>query len=151
MRSWHCHTFQKIPISPLLVPCLQRYLINSHIHAALLVLRLCLIYVQRSHAVSPVQRVYGVTFPDKEGMADYKMRMEEAKKRDHRMQGTKQELFFFDRMSPGSCFFLPNGGRIYNSLVEVHALSASIIFALARLDDSEPGNGFRIDRSAYSQ
>jgi len=66
-----------------------------------------------------MQRVYGVTFPDKESLADYKHRMEEAKKRDHRTQGTKQELFFFDKLSPGSCFFLPNGARIYNTLIQV--------------------------------
>ena len=66
-----------------------------------------------------MQRVYGITFPDKELMADYKHRMEEAKKRDHRTQGTKQELFFFDKLSPGSCFFLPNGARVYNLLMQV--------------------------------
>lgn len=66
-----------------------------------------------------MQRVYGVTYPDKEKLADYKMRMEEAKKRDHRTQGVKQELFFFDKLSPGSCFFLPNGARIYGLLVDV--------------------------------
>ena len=60
-----------------------------------------------------------MTFPDKESLADYKHRMEEAKKRDHRTQGTKQELFFFDKLSPGSCFFLPNGARVYNTLMEV--------------------------------
>ena len=42
--------------------------------------------------------------------------MEEAKKRDHRVVGVQQELFFFNPLSPGSCFFLPNGGRIYNAL-----------------------------------
>lgn len=42
--------------------------------------------------------------------------MEEAKKRDHRVVGVQQELFFFHHLSPGSCFFLPNGGRIYNAL-----------------------------------
>jgi threonyl-tRNA synthetase len=52
-------------------------------------------------------------------MKDYQHRMEEAKKRDHRNIGTQQELFFFDRLSPGSCFFQPNGARIYNALVEV--------------------------------
>lgn len=66
-----------------------------------------------------MQRVYGVTFPDKEKLADYKMRMEEAKKRDHRTQGVKQELFFFDKLSPGSCFFMPHGARIYMLLIEV--------------------------------
>ena len=66
-----------------------------------------------------LQRVYGITFPDKDSMKDYQHRMEEAKKRDHRLLGTQQELFFFDRLSPGSCFFLPNGARVYNNLVEV--------------------------------
>ena len=40
---------------------------------------------------------------------------EEAAKRDHRKIGEQQELFFFDEVSPGSCFFLPHGCRIYNS------------------------------------
>ena len=73
------------------------------------------------------QRVYGITFPDQAGMKDYQHRMEEAKKRDHRNIGTQQELFFFDRMSPGSCFFQPNGTRIYNTLVEVLRPSQSIL------------------------
>ncbi|EDL85689.1 threonyl-tRNA synthetase-like 1, isoform CRA_a [Rattus norvegicus] len=30
---------------------------------------------------------------------------------------TEQELFFFHELSPGSCFFLPRGTRIYNALV----------------------------------
>ena len=72
--------------------------------------------------------MYGVTFPDKEKLADYKMRMEEAKKRDHRAQGVKQELFFFDKLSPGSCFFLPNGARIYNLLIDVAPWSSIHFF-----------------------
>jgi threonyl-tRNA synthetase len=31
----------------------------------------------------------------------------------------EQELFFFNDLSPGSCFFLPHGTRIYNSLLEL--------------------------------
>lgn len=41
----------------------------------------------------------------------------QAKKRDHRLLGQQQELFFFHSLSPGSCFFLPLGARIYNNLV----------------------------------
>lgn len=44
--------------------------------------------------------------------------IEEAKKRDHRNVGVHQELFFFHHLSPGSAFFLPHGGRIYNALIE---------------------------------
>ena len=77
-----------------------------------------------------LQRVYGITFPDKESMKDYQHRMEEAKKRDHRLLGTQQELFFFDRMSPGSCFFLPNGARVYNTLVEVGIMLAAMLHVM---------------------
>jgi threonyl-tRNA synthetase len=31
--------------------------------------------------------------------------------------GTQQDLFFFHQLSPGSCFFLPHGARIYNNLM----------------------------------
>lgn len=31
----------------------------------------------------------------------------------------EQELFFFNDLSPGSCFFLPHGTRIYNTLLEL--------------------------------
>lgn len=66
----------------------------------------------------PLQRVYAITFPDSKLLKEYKHRIEEAKKRDHRVVGPHQELFFFHQLSPGSCFFLPHGGRIYNSLIE---------------------------------
>src|SRR5690349_12303762 len=36
---------------------------------------------------------------------------------DHRKIGIDQELFFFSEHSPGSCFWLPNGTRVYNKLM----------------------------------
>jgi hypothetical protein len=39
------------------------------------------------------------------------------RQRDHRVLGEKYELFFFHPLSPGSCFFLPNGAHIFNKLV----------------------------------
>ncbi|KAI9105759.1 hypothetical protein DFS34DRAFT_27701 [Phlyctochytrium arcticum] len=66
-----------------------------------------------------LQRVYGISFPDNKQMTEYKKFLEEAARRDHRKIGTKQELFFFDDLSPGSCFFLPAGARIYNKLMEL--------------------------------
>ena len=62
-------------------------------------------------------RVYAVTFPTDKLMKEYKVRIEEAKKRDHRVIGLNQELFFFHNLSPGSCFFLPDGAKIYNNLI----------------------------------
>ena len=49
-------------------------------------------------------------------MDDYLKFREQAEKRDHRVVGKQQDLFFFHEWSPGSCFFLPHGARIYNTL-----------------------------------
>jgi len=65
-----------------------------------------------------LQRIYGVSFPDKKQLEEHKRLLEEAAKRDHRKIGKEQELFFFHELSPGSCFFLPHGTRIYNTLVD---------------------------------
>ncbi|KAI0239164.1 threonyl-tRNA synthetase, partial [Massospora cicadina] len=65
-----------------------------------------------------LQRIYGISFPDTKQMAEYKHFLEEAAKRDHRKIGKAQELFFFHELSPGSCFFLPHGARIYNTLID---------------------------------
>lgn len=64
-----------------------------------------------------LQRVYGISFPDAKLLKEWQTIQEEAAKRDHRKIGREQELFFFHDLSPGSCFFLPHGTRIYNSLM----------------------------------
>mmetsp|Transcript_6212 Transcript_6212/g.8231 ORF Transcript_6212/g.8231 Transcript_6212/m.8231 type:complete len:777 (+) Transcript_6212:58-2388(+) len=66
----------------------------------------------------PLQRVYGIAFPDKKQLKTWLEFQEQAKQRDHRRLGTLQDLFFFHQLSPGSAFFLPHGARIYNKLVE---------------------------------
>jgi threonyl-tRNA synthetase len=64
-----------------------------------------------------LQRIYGVSFPDEKSMKAYKKMLEEAAERDHRTIGTRQELYFFHaQVSPGSCFWMPMGARIYNTL-----------------------------------
>ncbi|KAI3640067.1 hypothetical protein MIR68_000945 [Amoeboaphelidium protococcarum] len=65
-----------------------------------------------------LQRIYGISFPSSKQLTEHKKFLEEAAKRDHRKIGKDQELFFFNELSPGSCFFLPHGARIYNTLVE---------------------------------
>ena len=65
-----------------------------------------------------LQRIYGISFPESSMMKEYLKFKEEAEKRDHRKVGKEQQLFFFHELSPGSCFFLPHGARIYNKLVE---------------------------------
>ncbi|XP_066577128.1 threonine--tRNA ligase 1, cytoplasmic [Amia ocellicauda] len=65
-----------------------------------------------------VQRVLGVAFPDGGRLRDWEREQEEARARDHRRIGKDQELFFFSDVSPGSCFFLPKGAHIYNTLID---------------------------------
>lgn len=65
-----------------------------------------------------LQRMYGVTFPDKKMLKAWKANMEKAKERDHRRIATKQELVFFHELSPGSAFWLPHGARIYHKLID---------------------------------
>jgi len=64
-----------------------------------------------------LQRVYGISFPNKDKMKEWKAFMKMAEDRDHRKIGQQQELFFFHKWSPGSAFFLPHGTRVYNKLM----------------------------------
>ncbi|XP_074709364.1 threonine--tRNA ligase, mitochondrial isoform X2 [Strix uralensis] len=65
-----------------------------------------------------LQRVAAVAFPSARGLAAWQQAQDEAALRDHRRIGREQELFFFHKLSPGSCFFLPRGAHVYNTLVE---------------------------------
>lgn len=65
-----------------------------------------------------LQRIYGISFPDNKQLTEYKQFLAEAAKRDHRKIGRDQELFIFHEWSPGGCFFLPHGARIYNTLID---------------------------------
>ncbi|XP_021064467.1 threonine--tRNA ligase, cytoplasmic [Mus pahari] len=65
-----------------------------------------------------LQRIYGISFPDPKLLKEWEKFQEEAKNRDHRKIGRDQELYFFHELSPGSCFFLPKGAYIYNTLME---------------------------------
>ncbi|KAK4865142.1 hypothetical protein LT330_001765 [Penicillium expansum] len=63
-----------------------------------------------------LQRIRGVAFPDKKQMAEHLKFLEEAEKRNHLRIGKEQELFFFDEVSPGCPFLLPNGTKILNQI-----------------------------------
>ncbi|KPP66493.1 hypothetical protein Z043_114998, partial [Scleropages formosus] len=65
-----------------------------------------------------LQRIYGISFPDSKMLKEWERFQEEARNRDHRKIGKEQELFFFHDLSPGSCFFLPRGAYIYNTLTD---------------------------------
>uniref|UniRef100_A0A0F8C208 threonine--tRNA ligase n=1 Tax=Larimichthys crocea TaxID=215358 RepID=A0A0F8C208_LARCR len=72
-----------------------------------------------------LQRIYGISFPDPKMLKEWEKFQEEAKNRDHRKLGREQDLFFFHDLSPGSCFFMPKGAFIYNTLIEFIRVSQS--------------------------
>jgi len=64
-----------------------------------------------------LQRVYGTTWPTKKELKQHLNRLEEAKKRDHRVLGKQLELFSFSDMGPGFAFMHPKGMIIWNEMV----------------------------------
>lgn len=75
-------------------------------------------YWEGKAEMESLQRIYGISFPDPKMLKEWEKFQEEAKNRDHRKLGREQDLFFFHDLSPGSCFFLPKGAYIYNTLIE---------------------------------
>ena len=72
-----------------------------------------------------LQRVYGTAWPTRKDLEEYLTRIEEAKRRDHRLLGRQLDLFSFNEAGPGFAFMHPKGMVIWNSIVEfwrsVHA------------------------------
>jgi len=56
-----------------------------------------------------LQRIYGISFPDKKLLKDHLAWLEEAKKRDHRKIGAEMDLFSFHEEGPGFPFWHPRG------------------------------------------
>ncbi len=65
-----------------------------------------------------LQRVYGTAWPDKKQLDEYLNRIEEAKKRDHRVLGKQLDLFSFNEAGPGFAFMHARGMVIWNAIVD---------------------------------
>ncbi len=64
-----------------------------------------------------LQRIYGISFPDKKLLKEYLNRLEEAKKRDHRKLGKELELFDINNeIGPGLVLWHPKGSIIRNEI-----------------------------------
>ncbi|KAL1670281.1 hypothetical protein GGF50DRAFT_94427 [Schizophyllum commune] len=104
---------------PMIDLCVGPHIPHTGRIKAMMVTKSSASYFLGDQANDTLQRIYGISFPDKKQLAEHKAFLAEAAKRDHRKIGREQELFFFHDLSPGSCFFLPHGTRIYNTLVEL--------------------------------
>ncbi len=69
-------------------------------------------------------RIYGTSYTKASDLEEYLVKLEEAKKRDHRKIGKELGLFMIADEGPGFPFFLPNGMILRNELMkywrEVH-------------------------------
>ncbi|MBW7934751.1 MAG: threonine--tRNA ligase [Gemmatimonadaceae bacterium] len=63
-----------------------------------------------------LQRIYATAFFKKEDLDAHLHRIEEAKRRDHRLLGKALDLFQFFPVSPGSAFWTPRGTQLYLQL-----------------------------------
>ncbi len=63
-----------------------------------------------------LQRIYGTAWPDKKALKAYLERIEEAKKRDHRVLAKKMDLYHIQPESPGGVFWHPNGWAMVMAL-----------------------------------
>lgn len=63
-------------------------------------------------------RIYGISFPDRKLLQEYLHKVEEAKKRDHKVLGPKLDLFSLHEEAPGIPFFHPKGMIIWNRIIE---------------------------------
>jgi len=65
-----------------------------------------------------LQRLYGTAFTSKEELEGYLTRLEEARKRDHRLLGKQLDLFSFHDEAPANPFYHPKGAVVFNELIE---------------------------------
>ena len=65
-----------------------------------------------------LQRVYVYAYPSKAELKEYLNFVEEAKKRDHRKLGPQLDLFFMDETAPGMPYWLPDGWKMFNVLID---------------------------------
>ncbi len=63
-----------------------------------------------------LQRIYGTAYTKKSDLDEYILRLEEAKKRDHRKLGRELDLFDIMDEGPGFPFFMPKGMVLRNLL-----------------------------------
>ena len=93
--------------------CRGPHLVSTEKIKAVKVLSLAAAY-WRGDATRPMMtRLYGITFPKKKMLDEYLVKLEEAKKRDHRKIGKEMELFMFsERVGKGLPIWLPKGTSV---------------------------------------
>jgi threonyl-tRNA synthetase len=91
-----------------------------------------------------LQRIYATAWWSKEELESYLHRIEEAKRRDHRVLGKALDLFLFHPVSPGSAFWTERGTVIYNEIT-------TYLRELQRADFHEVKTPLLYDKALWEQ
>lgn len=92
-----------------------------------------------------LQRIYGTAWADKKQLQEYLDRLEEAKKRDHRLLGKQMELFHFQEEAPGMVFWHHSGWMLCQQII--HYMRNS----LYKANYQEVATPLFLDRSLWEQ
>ncbi len=75
-------------------------------------------YWRGSEKNKMLQRIYGISFPDKEALDEYVTRLEEIKRRDHRKLGKDLDLFSISEESGGGLVLWHPRGALIRKTIE---------------------------------
>ncbi len=90
--------------------CRGPHLLNTSGIKAIKILSVAAAYWRGDEKRPMMTRMYGISFPKKKMLDEYLVKLEEAKKRDHRKIGKEMDLFFFsERVGKGLPMWLPKG------------------------------------------
>lgn len=98
--------------------CRGPHLFNLGKIKALKVLKTAGAYWRGDAKNEMLTRIYAITYPDRKLLKDYLHRIEEAKKRDHKILGPRLDLFSLKEEAPGMPFIHPKGLIVWNHLIE---------------------------------
>ncbi|OQX78350.1 MAG: threonine--tRNA ligase [Bacteroidetes bacterium 4484_249] len=97
--------------------CRGPHIPNTGVIKAVKVLSVAGAYWRGDEKRKQLTRLYGITFPKKKELDEFLVRLEEAKKRDHRRIGKELELFTFSqRVGAGLPLWLPKGAQLRERL-----------------------------------
>jgi threonyl-tRNA synthetase len=99
--------------------CRGPHLQNSKPIKALKLTGLAGAYWRGDEHNAQLTRIYGTAFYDQADLDAHLVRLEEAKRRDHRRLGPQLDLFHMSEYSPGAALWTPKGMAIWNALEDV--------------------------------
>jgi threonyl-tRNA synthetase len=99
--------------------CRGPHLQNSKPIKAIKLTGLAGAYWRGDSAQPQLTRIYGTAFYSQEDLDAYLERLEEARRRDHRVLGQRLDLFHLSEESPGSPFWHPKGMVVWNELEDL--------------------------------